>query len=135
MGAVVGKAHHLGFSFSRRTTIEARFIRLCLHFLYLFGKNLKYLYVTCQILHNFGSKWWARPSLCVFILKELNAAAECKGLASETNRDQRSTSVNRERHGMRHTVSLLSFLHQGLKDNSKCHNKQFTTASQQNFQV
>ena len=69
------------------------------------------------------------------ILKELNAAAECKGLASETNRDQRSTSVNREKHGMRHTVSLLSFLHQGLKDNSKCHNKQFTSASQQNFQV
>ena len=82
-----------------------------------------------------GYRQWARPSLRVFILKELNAAAECKGLASETNQDQRSTSVNCEKHGMRHTVSLLSFLHQGLKDNSKCHNKQSTSASQQNFQV
>ena len=38
------------------------------------------------MLHNHGSnghRQWARPSLRVFILKELNAA-ECEGLACET---------------------------------------------------
>ena len=41
-----------------------------------------------EMLRNHGSKraWhgqWTRPSLCTFILKELNSA-ECEGLACET---------------------------------------------------
>ena len=37
----------------------------------------------CATLDPNGYRQWARPSLRVFILKELNAA-ECEGLASET---------------------------------------------------
>ena len=87
-GTVVGKITYcLGFSFSRITTTVARFVRLCLHCLYLNFElhhgfcmsRVKY----CATLDPNGYGQWARPSLRVFILKELNAA-EFEGLASET---------------------------------------------------
>ena len=48
----------------------------------------------CTTVDPNGYRQWARPSLRVFILKELNAA-ECEGLASETSEVQcRVSRVN-----------------------------------------
>ena len=91
MGTVVGRITYcLGFSFSRnnyRGQVRLIMPPLSVSFWRKFELHHGFCMscvIYCATLDPNGYRQWARPSLHVFILKELNAA-ECEGLASETN--------------------------------------------------